>query len=451
VPYNGAGVFTRIYNWVTDRNANVKIQAVRMDAEMDGFATGLSNCITKDGQTTVTANIPFNNQKITGLGDATTGTDALNRQTADARFVRYDASQTLSGGNKTQAYDNLGFSTVGKALVVATDEAAGRTAILAAGTTANNTFTGTALFQNTLSVIPTSGTATVEIGAPDGAQIDLKAPGTDDFDMRLSTTGTGGTITVPASATFGVVQNASTRLSLLSGGTWEQAATSFTGAVSGATFTVTGASSLLEIESRTGSGTGTWSEYVSTRQLRWSWDGTTGAALGDKLTLDDTGLVTFSAPPRVGTTTGMVVQTVSSTPYTTNTDLTTVIPNDNTIPQITEGVQILTLTITPTSTSSKIRLVFQGTGSSTDVLAAALFRTGTADALAADVVNPSSGTDIRKVGIDFIDSPASTSALTYSVRVGPATGGTVRMNGNTSGRSAGGVMACTLVAMEIRG
>lgn len=84
--FNGSGVFVRLYNWVSDRNAAIKIRADRMDAEMDGFATGLSNCITKDGQTTVTANIPMNNKKITGLADATAGTDALNRQTGDARY-----------------------------------------------------------------------------------------------------------------------------------------------------------------------------------------------------------------------------------------------------------------------------------------------------------------------------------------------------------------------------
>lgn len=59
-----------------------------MDAEMDGFATGLSNAITKDGQTTISQNIPFNNKKITGLGDATLDTDALNRQSGDARYAR---------------------------------------------------------------------------------------------------------------------------------------------------------------------------------------------------------------------------------------------------------------------------------------------------------------------------------------------------------------------------
>lgn len=84
--YNGSGTFTRIYNWVTDRNNSVKIRADRMDAEMDGFATGLSTAICKDGQTTISANIPFNNKRITGLGDASSDADALNRQTGDGRY-----------------------------------------------------------------------------------------------------------------------------------------------------------------------------------------------------------------------------------------------------------------------------------------------------------------------------------------------------------------------------
>lgn len=85
--FNGSGSFTRLYNWVSDRNASIKIRADRMDAEMDGIATGLSTCITKDGQTTITQDIPFNNKKITGLADAAAGQDAVNRQTGDARYA----------------------------------------------------------------------------------------------------------------------------------------------------------------------------------------------------------------------------------------------------------------------------------------------------------------------------------------------------------------------------
>ena len=76
--FNGLGVFNRLYNWVTDRNLGIKILASRMDAEMDGFATGLSTCITKDGQQTLTADIPFSNFKITLLASGISVTDAAN-------------------------------------------------------------------------------------------------------------------------------------------------------------------------------------------------------------------------------------------------------------------------------------------------------------------------------------------------------------------------------------
>jgi hypothetical protein len=72
--FNGSGVFVRLYNWVNDAAANIKIRADRMDNEMNGFATGLSTCITKDGQTTITANLPMASYRHTGVGDATART-----------------------------------------------------------------------------------------------------------------------------------------------------------------------------------------------------------------------------------------------------------------------------------------------------------------------------------------------------------------------------------------
>lgn len=97
--YNGSGTFSRLYSWITDRNNTIKIRADRMDAEMDGFADGLTNAICRDGQSTVAANIPWNNKKITGLGDATAAADALNRQSGDARYLRNPSSgiSTLTG------------------------------------------------------------------------------------------------------------------------------------------------------------------------------------------------------------------------------------------------------------------------------------------------------------------------------------------------------------------
>ena len=86
--FNGSGTFNRIYNWVNDKANGFKIMASRMDNEFDGIATGLSQCITKDGQTTISANIPMANYKFTGLGNGTTRTDSIALgQVQDGQFT----------------------------------------------------------------------------------------------------------------------------------------------------------------------------------------------------------------------------------------------------------------------------------------------------------------------------------------------------------------------------
>jgi hypothetical protein len=74
--YDGAGTFNLVYNWEADRDAGIAISAPRMDAQEADIATGLSTAITKDGQTTITANIPMNAHKITGLANGTLVQDA---------------------------------------------------------------------------------------------------------------------------------------------------------------------------------------------------------------------------------------------------------------------------------------------------------------------------------------------------------------------------------------
>lgn len=69
---NGAGVFVRLYNWVTDAAGGIKILATRMDAEFDGMATALTDSIAKDGQTTPTANLPMGGFKHTNIANAST-------------------------------------------------------------------------------------------------------------------------------------------------------------------------------------------------------------------------------------------------------------------------------------------------------------------------------------------------------------------------------------------
>ena len=98
MPFNGSGVFQRVRNWVADATAGVKIRADYHDAEDDGFAAGLTNCIAKDGQTIVTQNIPFNSKRITGLQDPVNDQDAATKAYTDTKMP-------LAGGTMTGPLD----------------------------------------------------------------------------------------------------------------------------------------------------------------------------------------------------------------------------------------------------------------------------------------------------------------------------------------------------------
>ena len=77
--YNGAGTFTLDAAGnpvVTDTDISSTVH----NATMDELAAGLSLAICRDGQSTITQAIPFNNKKITGLGGGLLQTDAINIQ-----------------------------------------------------------------------------------------------------------------------------------------------------------------------------------------------------------------------------------------------------------------------------------------------------------------------------------------------------------------------------------
>ncbi len=153
----------------------------------------------------------------------------------------------------------------------------------------------------------------------------------------------------------------------------------------------------------------------------------------------------------VGTAPGSVLQSVWATPYTANTDLTANIPGDDTIPQNTEGTQILTLSITPRFSTSKLRLRFEGQVSPTlaDRVTAALFRDSGANAVAAQMVIPES-TRMATLYLQTEVAASSTSATTFNLRIG-AQSTTIRLNGLNTARLLGGSSSATLVCEEIAG
>lgn len=79
MPWNGSGIFSRLHNWVNEAAAGTPILAAEFDEqEQDIVTAGLGNCITRDGQGGPTANIPFNNFKVTGLGNGSLASDSVN-------------------------------------------------------------------------------------------------------------------------------------------------------------------------------------------------------------------------------------------------------------------------------------------------------------------------------------------------------------------------------------
>lgn len=90
MPFNGSGVFILDFNWANDLGNTIPVTATRMDDQQADIALGLGNTITKDGQSTITANIPFAGFKLTGVGTPTSSADAATKSyvdTADALLM----------------------------------------------------------------------------------------------------------------------------------------------------------------------------------------------------------------------------------------------------------------------------------------------------------------------------------------------------------------------------
>lgn len=74
MPFNGNGTFTPAVTFVDNTVATAEDQ----NTQDQDIAGGLSQCITSDGQSTVTANIPFSGFKLTQVANGSANSDAAN-------------------------------------------------------------------------------------------------------------------------------------------------------------------------------------------------------------------------------------------------------------------------------------------------------------------------------------------------------------------------------------
>lgn len=193
MPFNGSGTFSRLYSWVTDRNEGRKIVADRHDAEDDGFATGLSNCICRDGQSTTTARIPFaagigvhdgsqTAPSITFTNDTDNGfyrigADNVGLSVGGGKIIDFSALVTVLSQRLTVSADSLFAFSVGQngttnpALNVVTSTASSATGVQVTSAAAGGRV----------------ALAVISSGTNEGLNVDAKGSGT----VRLGATSTG--------------------------------------------------------------------------------------------------------------------------------------------------------------------------------------------------------------------------------------------------------------------
>jgi hypothetical protein len=142
--------------------------------------------------------------------------------------------------------------------------------------------------------------------------------------------------------------------------------------------------------------------------------------------------------------------------YTAHTTISSsqAIPSDDTIPQITEGVELASITITPVNASSilNFRANWFGGGSAVNVLATmAIFKDSDANALAAASQGHPGSANTSAFSLEYFTSASSTAQRVYHLRAGPDAGGTICTNGFVTGgaRLYGGVAGITFTVEEM--
>lgn len=149
---------------------------------------------------------------------------------------------------------------------------------------------------------------------------------------------------------------------------------------------------------------------------------------------------------------GLKVLQVVTSSTTSVVTINSLIPRDDSIPQNTEGVEILTLSITPQSASSTLYMEFLcfGTTDLNGIAQGAIFVDSVADAIYATESPRSTLSYGVPVKMSFFVPSVSTTARTYKVRLGVSGSNNFYVNANSLGvRLFGGVSIATFQITEM--
>lgn len=158
------------------------------------------------------------------------------------------------------------------------------------------------------------------------------------------------------------------------------------------------------------------------------------------------GTITFS---QLATGTPVQVASTSTTAVATGT---TIIPEDDTIPQNTEGNEYMSLAITPKSATNVLVITATAflSNSVTGDLISALFQDSTANALAVNLIYQPTATGMVSVPLIHTMVAATTSSTTFKIRCGGNAAGTTTFNGQGGARKFGAITKSSITIMEYK-
>ena len=136
---------------------------------------------------------------------------------------------------------------------------------------------------------------------------------------------------------------------------------------------------------------------------------------------------------------------------TSNLTISSIIPLDDTAPEVVEGGQVLSTTFTPGSTDNKILVEFNGLAGLATVaqgMIMAVFE-GNVCKGAQWWSQPSNGINVCHITFEF--TPGTTSEVNYSLRFGPGSSGTGYINRQSNAEhTLGGLQEYSMTISEIQ-
>lgn len=448
--YNGSGVF--IVNSVGQPVvATTLIESATFNAFTADVATGLSTAITKDGQTVVTADIPFGGNKLTGVGAPTGRTDAATLASIQDGTGIYSA--TVGG--------TADVITITPSPAI-TAYAAGQAFywIASGANTTNVTINVNGLGAK--AVTKNGSTALVAGDVPSGALVGARYDGTQ-FQLIGAGAGYIGSLVEDTTPQLGgALDTNSFSINKSKGANIAAATTTNIWSTDGDTVHLTGNTQIDDFADAPQAGVEKTIIFDGTPQVTSGsgitvFGGTRTAVVGDRLMVSADAVSAFIAywvlADGTAVTAGKIVQVVNVMDGAVATG-TTVQPNDDTIPQNDEGDEYMTRSITPTNSSNKLIIevianVSTALTGGNATIVGSIFQDSTAGALATTIDN-SGGTSLPQIlTIRHYMTAGTTSSTTFKFRFGVSSAGTNTFNGFGGVRKAGGALASSITITEI--